>query len=116
LSRDDVYLRHILEALDRISAYTEEGRAGGRERFMADQMVQDATVRNLEIIGEATKRLSTEFRASHPDIPWTSMAGMRDVLIHDYMGVDLGIVWEVVENRLIPLRIVISGIIDEPGG
>lgn len=81
---------------------------------MADQMIQDATVRNLEIIGEATKRLSPEFRSAHPDILWTSMAGMRDVLIHDYMGVDLGIVWEVVENRLVPLRARISEMVDEP--
>ncbi len=110
MSRDDLYLRHILEALDRIATYTE----GGRESFMADQMIQDATVRNLEIIGEATKRLSPEFRSAHPDILWTSMAGMRDVLIHDYMGVDLGIVWEVVENRLVPLRARISEMVDEP--
>lgn len=110
MSRDDLYLRHILEALDRIATYTE----GGRESFMDEQMVQDATVRNLEIIGEAAKRLSSEFRSTHPDILWTSMAGMRDVLIHDYMGVDLGIVWEVVENRLVPLRARISEMVDEP--
>jgi uncharacterized protein with HEPN domain len=110
LSRDEVYLRHILEALDRIVTYTRDGR----DRFMADQMVQDATVRNLEIVGEATKRLSPEVRTAHPDIPWASMSGMRDVLIHNYMGVDLGIVWEVVENRLVPLRTRISELVNDP--
>lgn len=108
MSRDEVYLRHILEALERISAYTRDGR----DKFMTDRMIQDATVRNLEIVGEATKRLSPEFRALYPEVPWASMSGMRDVLIHDYMGVDLEVVWEVVENRLVPLRTPISGLLD----
>lgn len=112
MSRDEVYLRHILDSLDRIAAYTE----GGRERFMADRMIQDATVRNLEVVGEATKRLSSELRTAHPEVPWASMAGMRDVLIHDYMGVDLGIVWEVIENRLVPLRARISAMVEDQGG
>jgi len=71
---------------------------------MRNRMAQDATVRNLEVVGEATKRLSPESRSAHPEIPWRNMARMRDVLIHDYMGVDLEIVREVVENRLAPLR------------
>lgn len=104
MSDDEVYLRHILECLERIEAYT----AGGREDFMRSHMAQDATVRNLEVVGEATKRLSPEIRSAHPEIPWRNMAQMRDVLIHDYMGVDLEIVWEVVENRLRPLRYHLS--------
>ena len=70
---------------------------------MREQMVQDATLRNLEIVGEATKNLSPVLRASRPEIPWAEMAGMRDILIHRYAAVDLDIVWEVVENRVPPL-------------
>lgn len=106
MTDDEVYLRHILESLERIAAYTAEGR----EDFMQNAMAQDATVRNLEIIREATKRLSPELRAMHPEVPWSNMARMRDVLIHNYMGVDLEIVWEVVENRLAPLRDRISAL------
>lgn len=107
MTDDEVYLRHILESLERVAAYT----AGGREDFMRNRMAQDATVRDLEVVGEAPKRLSPEFRSAHPDVPWRNMARMRDVLIHDYMGVDLEIVWEVVENRLAPLRDQLSALL-----
>jgi len=63
-------------------------------------MIQDAVIRNLEIIGEATKNISSTTRQTAPSIPWQKMAGLRDVLIHDYFGVDLDTVWLVVENRL----------------
>lgn len=100
VGRDEVFLRHILEALERITAYTQEGR----DVFVREPMVQDATLRNLEIIGAATKSLSPAFRTSHPEVPWADMAGMRDVLIHRYSVVDLTIVWEVVENRVPVLK------------
>ncbi len=96
--------------MERIVAYTE----GGREAFMRELMVQDATVRNLEIVGEATKSLSPTFRASHPEVPWEDMAGMRDVLIHRYAAVDLEIVWEVVENRVPFLRGRILALLEPP--
>lgn len=70
---------------------------------MDSTLIQDAVIRNLEIIGEATKALSPEFRAKYSGIPWANMAGMRDVLIHGYMGVDLNIVWDVVSVRLNPI-------------
>lgn len=63
-------------------------------------MIQDAVVRNLEVIGEAVKGLSEDVRANNPDIPWTQIAGMRDVLIHHYFGVNLDIVWQVVIEHL----------------
>jgi uncharacterized protein with HEPN domain len=93
------YLAHIRDAIERTRAYT----TGGREAFFASAMQQDAVVRNLEIIGEATKRIREATRAREPSIPWKSIAGMRDVLVHDYFGVDLEIVWGVVEHRLTPL-------------
>jgi uncharacterized protein with HEPN domain len=95
-----LYLRHILDATDRILEYTVEGR----DDFLATPMAQDATIRNLEIIGEAAKQVSADYRGAHPEVPWSRLAGMRDVLIHGYMGVDLQIVWDVVANRLPELR------------
>ena len=71
---------------------------------MADRKTQDAVVRNLEIIGEAVKRLSPDLTGAHVDIPWRQIAGMRDKLIHDYFGVDLDLVWGVVEQELPALR------------
>lgn len=71
-------------------------------------------MRNLEIVGEATKSLSPTFRASHPEVPWADMAGMRDVLIHGYATVDLEIVWEVIENRVPSLGGRILALLEQP--
>jgi len=84
---DRVYLEHIRDAIERIKGYTREGR----EAFFSNAMQQDAVVRNLEIIGEATKRVRDATRAREPEVPWKSIEGMRDVLIHDYFGIDLEI-------------------------
>jgi uncharacterized protein with HEPN domain len=100
LSDDGLLIQDILEAISRIEEYTLDGE----DVFFEDRRTQDAVIRNLEIIGEATKNLSSEFTESHPRIPWKAMAGMRDKLIHDYPGVDLLIVWNVVVNELPPAR------------
>jgi uncharacterized protein with HEPN domain len=97
---DSLYLRHILEAIDRVQAYT----AGGPDAFRGDLKTQDAVVRNLQIIGEAAKKVSKETRTAHPDVPWREMTGMRDRVVHDYFGVSLDIVWDVVQNHLPSLR------------
>jgi uncharacterized protein with HEPN domain len=95
--KDDlVYLRHIVDSIKDIEIYT----VGGREEFFATKMIQDAVIRNLEIIGEAVKNLSPSFRGKHPDVPWKQISGLRDVLIHHYFGVDIDSVWLVVECRL----------------
>jgi len=70
-------------------------------------VTQDAVVRQLEIIGEATKRVSKELRSKHPDIPWSDMAGMRDVLLHDYIDVDLGVVWKTASENIPDLKALI---------
>ena len=85
MSRDKAYLHHILEAISKIGQYT----AVGHDEFMASSHWQDATIRQLEIVGEAVKHLSEKTRSLRPEVPWRRIAGMRDVLIHDYMGVDL---------------------------
>lgn len=102
-----VYLVHILEAIRKIRKYTIQGR----DNFFGQDMAQDAVVRNLEIIGEATKRIPENVRDLHPEIPWKKMAGLRDVLIHQYEGVDLARVWEVVERDLTPIEAAIESIL-----
>jgi uncharacterized protein with HEPN domain len=93
---DRVYLEHIRDALDDIAMYASAGRAA----FFADRMRQDATLRKLEVIGQAVKNLSDGARSRQPQIPWKQIAGMRDKVIHDYFGVNLEIVWAVVEKDL----------------
>ena len=93
---DEVYLKYIRDAIVQINSYTAEGE----ESFFKEKIIQDAVIRNLEIIGEAVKNLSPDIRKRKPNVPWSRIAGMRDVLIHEYFGVDLKTVWDVVENRL----------------
>lgn len=104
---DSVYLIHVLECIKQIEEYT----INGREEFMNSRLIQDAVIRNIEIIGEATKQVSPGLRSQHPEIPWKEMAGMRDVLIHDYMGVDLQIVWNVVARNLAEIKEHLRGLL-----
>lgn len=100
---------HIREAIQRVFAYTTEGK----DAFFADPKTQDAVVRNLEIIGEAAKNVSESLKTAYPDIPWKRVAGMRDKMIHKYFGVDLRLVWEVVERDLPALKRTLETILEE---
>jgi len=93
---DRVYLEHIRDALADIATYT----SAGRDAFFDERIRQDATLRKLEVIGQAVKNLSEESKSRRPQIPWKQIAGMRDKVIHDYFGVNLEIVWAVVEKDL----------------
>jgi uncharacterized protein with HEPN domain len=101
------YLKHIRESIAKIEKYTE----GGRKTFLEDTMIQDSVIRNLEIIGEAAGNLPADLRKRYPKVPWRSMTGMRNVLIHEYFGVDLDIVWKVVAQRLPVLKRHVSAML-----
>lgn len=109
MKSDRMYLEHILECIEKILRFSE----GGMDAFFQDDRTQDAVIRNFEIIGEAAKRLSDDVRSKHPDIAWGDIAGFRDVLIHDYMGVKLKLVWNVIENHLLRLHEVVKELLDQ---
>jgi uncharacterized protein with HEPN domain len=95
------YLNDIIIAITDIEEFT---LGMSYEMFSGDKKTINAVIRSLEVLGEATKHIPLSFRRKYPDIPWNKMAGMRDVLIHDYMGVDLMTVWKVSQERLPELK------------
>jgi uncharacterized protein with HEPN domain len=95
--RDEAYLHDVVRAARLIVQFTDETDA---EDFQTDAFAQSAILHQFLVLGEATKRLSTDFRTAHPDIPWRQMAGMRDRLIHDYDTIDLDLVWETATRNI----------------
>lgn len=104
---DHERLLDIQEAIKNIHKYAKLGK----DEFENNELIQSWIVRHLQIIGEASSRLSEDFRNSHPEIPWPKIIGMRNILVHDYFGIDKAIVWAAVENELPTLRIHIEKII-----
>jgi uncharacterized protein with HEPN domain len=109
VNKDHLYLESIRDCLERIAEYTAEGE----QAFLASRLIQDGVIRNLEVIGEATKNLSSELRDAHPAIPWRQIAGMRDVLIHDYLKVNIARVWLTVSTDLPPLRDTVATLLNQ---
>lgn len=99
----------IAEAIDQILKYASRGRA----EFESQELIQTWVLHHLEIIGEAAGRLSPELRASHPQVPWPAMIAIRNVLAHEYFGIDVERVWTTVERDLPPLRVAVDGLIAE---
>ncbi len=105
---DTVYLRHILDAIHPIEGYVE---GFDQDHFAQDRLRQDGVIRQLQIIGEATQRLSPATRTQNPHVPWPVIAGMRDRLIREYFGVDVETVWTTVVESLPPLKATIQVIL-----
>ena len=97
MDRDSLYLSHILEEIRFLKKLAQDRNF---EEYQGDEIIQRASIRSLEIIGEAVKNLSPEYKAMHPKIEWKKIAGLRDILIHQYFGVDLLIVWDVIQYKI----------------
>ena len=113
MKSDKIYILHMIDSMDQISEYTDQITSG---EFKENRLIQDAVIRNFEVIGEAAKNVSDETREAYPHIPWKNMAGMRDKLIHNYMGVDLDAVWNTIEDIIPSMRdelLEVSNSIDE---
>ena len=102
MQRDyDIYIDDILGSIKKIEAYT---KGKSQQEFMKNSLLVDGVIRNLEIIGEAVKKIPAGIKKNHPKIEWNKIAGLRDILIHEYFGINLEIVWDVIINKLPALR------------
>ena len=109
MRRDIERLQDVLEAVDRIQKHA----ARGREAFNQDELLQVWVIHHLEIIGEASRGLSDELRGRHPSVPWSEIIGMRNILVHDYFGLNLDEVWSAVERDLPALKGQVEAILRE---
>jgi uncharacterized protein with HEPN domain len=104
---DRLHLEHILECLDAIREYV----TGGREDFLYDRKTRKATIRELQELAEASQRISPALKAGHPEVPWPAIAGFRNVLVHDYLGIRFDRIWEIVERDLPPFRAAVEAML-----
>jgi len=102
-------LHDVIEAIERIEKYTTENKP----RFFSDELIQTWVLHHLQILGEAIARVSSQLTGQHPEIPWRHIIGMRNILVHDYFGIDVEVLWNVVENDLPKLKKNIEALIDQ---
>ncbi len=108
---DRLYLIHIAECIGRIETYTAQGRSA----FLADTKTQDAVLRNLQVLAESTQRISPALKAAHTEVDWGRIGGFRNVLVHEYLGINLVRVWEIVEHGLPELKRHVTSILRSLG-
>lgn len=106
---DKLYLIYISERIERIESYVGEI---DKEEFMASSLLQDAVIRNLQTMAECTQRLSDRVKESQPEIDWYKIAGFRNVLVHDYLGVDVERIWNILEKEIPALKKSIRKMLD----
>lgn len=106
----NVFLKHILECIELVEKYSANL---SKEEFLGDVAIQDAIVRRLEIIGEAARNLPNEFKSNYSDVSWKQILAARNILAHNYFGVDLNIIWKIVKNDIQPLKEQIEEILKE---
>lgn len=105
-----IFVRHILESIERI----EKCLTGvSEDMFLKDQDVQDIVVHRLEIIGEAARNISEDFKRQHPDVPWKKIIGTRNILIHEYFGIDPSLIWGIMQRHLPELKAALERILKE---
>lgn len=109
---DKLYLLHISDCIARIERYTSEGK----DAFFADTKTQDAVLRNLQTLAESTQRLSSNLKVSHPEIDWKRIAGFRNIVVHNYLGIDFNRVWNIVEHELPNLKRSVEEMLQELEG
>ena len=107
MKSDKALLLHILEMIDRVETATSEGK----EAFLASHLHQDAVLRNLHTMTETTQRLSADLKSSHPEVDWATLAAFRNVLVHDYLGIDIELVWTVVTQDIPEFKSSVTGIL-----
>ncbi|VAW97234.1 Protein of unknown function DUF86, BT0167 group [hydrothermal vent metagenome] len=100
-----VYIEHMQDSILRIDEYVES-----KVRFYGSRLVQDAVIRNLQVMARSSQRLSDEIKSRYPDIPWDDISGFRNILVHDYLGIDLDVIWSVVEQELPQLEKILNDI------
>jgi len=110
---DSVYLHHILAAIERIETYSE---GVSLQEFLKTGIIQDGVVRQLGIIGEASRNLSAELVQSHPEVPWREIIGLRNRIAHAYYNIDQGLVWDIVQEDLPSLKSEVTRILEEVEG
>ena len=109
---DRVYLIHIQDCIDRIELYTVDGE----NSFLTSLLIQDAVMRNLQILAESTQRISSPLKLNHPEIDWQRIAAFRNVIVHNYMGIDLGQIWAIIQQDIPLLKGQIQDILHQLKG
>ena len=98
---DTLYIIHIKECIEKIESFVS---GLNQDSFRNNEMVQDAVLRNLQVLAESTQRLSLEFKNTHSQIEWYKISGLRNILVHDYLGIDLDTVWNIIQHDLHELK------------
>jgi len=109
VKQDHLYLIHISECVERIERYTVSGCAA----FQEDTLIQDAVLRNLHTLTESVQRISDSFKAAHPEVAWREIAQFRNVVVHNYLGIDLARVWDIVRHDLPELARAVAAMLAE---